>query len=1344
MHNIMISKQRILIIIALIVVLIFVPVVSYAADSGDMAYTAPAISDFESVVTALDMIPASLTANIDSNSETITSVVFKLLDDDYEYPEGAHASVVDTTTYDLKPTAQFSVDIPGIYKVKLEVGDGISVVSKIAEIMVYSSSCEIGREQGGEINYFDLDHNCIVDVLDLAIFAEHWLDNTGMQEAEQYTSGVNCTIQAEMYTIDSDGETPDIASGIMASDGFVEGIEDDSWLKYSSIDFGDGANKIALRFSSLEKTGKIDIRLDSIDGELISTINTAVTGSWDQFNVTRADFLRNVSGVKDIYIVVTDNGMKIDWFELGFEQTGHKIQAVEYDIDSEGDTPEVANGIRMNDNENRLSWTYGGAWVKYSNIDFGSGSTSVRVLASSIIGGQIEFRLDSPTGPSLATIDVPVTASWDDPVVIDSDIIRALNVHDLYLYYNYGKADVYSFTFAKPSNVTLLHEADETTTLVSSNYLNLDMDGQLKLFGDDPDTYAPVPLGPCLVVGEGAHADNHTVIRILNEYQIPEVQFLAYPPAVTGGVGVNTGKLDGEVCIVAHSLAGTTREIRVFDRYGGMYDSFIPDESVIEPYCIAVGDFLSAHNGDEIAVTMANVDNQQQYLQLHLYSIDGTRLKRLQVGRAGLSSGRINIFGNEYAGGNNHIVLYDVSQKYVTILDANLGSENQLNGPALLEQSLITDLPDGINLFGSQYSDRDYNAGGYEYPTSTLYKISNYLSSTVDAGYEENIFWVAYPEYADVVNDPEKQELEDFLNSGRYVKRSYCYFAPDSANVSEVLNNDDPKGYTFSEWTSGATKNYMQARINDQYARWNPKIWGPAFLQRWGINKSTGLTKLIHAIEDGLPKYLLLDRNNQEIAAGYFDDITFYIGSMNFVQPVLNDYYTYGIRKGLQMLSKEFREAPQWLNSVEPNHECEVRSEENDGVSLGDYNPANIQGFKRYLLYLYGSLGAINARFGTPFNNDFFDAPRDQGRGIWDAYGNKGGFSEAWYAYNVQVVYRRVGASLREALLAGFPPEYITTHQIADIYSKNDGINGYDPEMSRITPIDWLLTTGTSFGCSRYGYWVEDEYNAPQGLHSSGFDRVDFWEYNPFTNKGEDAFDQLKFCMDNGIFQVGALDEFPATTPARQYSIEKLIAEYDVPRKGLAGGISEVRPYSSGGRGFDIAALGTDEKNTGLIKSIKPDGRVEGTVYCVPFHAHIEIEDLELNTGDNFTLESGDEKGLVNIAEPYHGMQVEFVFDAIASQDDSLLEFRIYNEGVLLDQQDVEVAVDTKTRSYRVIHKLTLPTGELTYRVRTAEGESIEVNNMHAYLHTEKNIRLRRAVMEGERHKGGVAFDILD
>ena len=65
---------------------------------------------------------------------------------------------------------------PGTYTLQIEAGDSQFTVTDTKQIIVYADACEhASNQEGFEWIPGDINHDCIVDDLDLAILEEHWL-----------------------------------------------------------------------------------------------------------------------------------------------------------------------------------------------------------------------------------------------------------------------------------------------------------------------------------------------------------------------------------------------------------------------------------------------------------------------------------------------------------------------------------------------------------------------------------------------------------------------------------------------------------------------------------------------------------------------------------------------------------------------------------------------------------------------------------------------------------------------------------------------------------------------------------------------------------------------------------------------------------------------------------------------------------------------------------------------------------------------------------------------------------------------------------------------------------------
>ena len=486
----------------------------------------------------------------------------------------------------------------------------------------------------------------------------------------------------------------------------------------------------------------------------------------------------------------------------------------------------------------------------------------------------------------------------------------------------------------------------------------------------------------------------------------------------------------------------------------------------------------------------------------------------------------------------------------------------------------------------------------------------------------------------------------------------------------------------------------------------------------------------------GLPTYLLLDRKNDPTGGGYFGKTMFDYGSQHFENEALNKLYTYAQRAFYRKLAPAYRKNPEMTIAVEPNHENEIVS---GSDSIGDYNTGSLEGFYHYLSSLYGNIESINQIMGTNFTADFFDAPRDLFRGEWDQYDFENLFFREWVEYNRVLVSRRVGTSYRECLLAGFPPEMIKSHQIPDSYVFKS-IVGISEGKKRISPIDWLLTTGAGFGFSRYGTYYDREHNIGQGAYSSGFDNMLVGEYASLNASHQKSLDQLLYLRNHGVSTLHVMwwpsDLDKGFNKAQESALREMISKHDTPRKGLAGGINEIRPWRGKRKSFDIASLGIGPSHTGLLKSLRKDGSFEGTVYAVPFHAHVNIEVLNEQKTTNLNPQTQE---LATIPHTRPGSVIEVSFKVNGKTDNLLIDFT--HRGVKLSDKSIRLEQLKGGQQVRLVYKIPLLMDEI--KLLASSDKNIIIEDLLVVHHQDQVINLAKKIMTGKRHQGGVTFACL-
>ncbi len=121
-------------------------------------------------------------------------------------------------------------------------------------------------------------------------------------------------IEAESYIFQSGIQNESCSEGGEC----IAYIENEDYCVYSNIDFESGAAGFEVRVSSATTGGNIEIRLDSISGELAGTCQIASTGSWEAWALSSCS-LKEVSGKHDLYLKFTgedDYLFNINWMQF--------------------------------------------------------------------------------------------------------------------------------------------------------------------------------------------------------------------------------------------------------------------------------------------------------------------------------------------------------------------------------------------------------------------------------------------------------------------------------------------------------------------------------------------------------------------------------------------------------------------------------------------------------------------------------------------------------------------------------------------------------------------------------------------------------------------------------------------------------------------------------------------------------------------------------------------------------------------------------------------------------------------------------------------------------------------
>lgn len=82
---------------------------------------------------------------------------------------------------------------------------------------------------------------------------------------------------------------------------FVSDIHNEDWQKIREVDFTTSPTSIEVTAASALQGGKIEVHLDSLKGQLLTTVDIKPTGGWEEWKTTTASIKEKVEGKHDVY-----------------------------------------------------------------------------------------------------------------------------------------------------------------------------------------------------------------------------------------------------------------------------------------------------------------------------------------------------------------------------------------------------------------------------------------------------------------------------------------------------------------------------------------------------------------------------------------------------------------------------------------------------------------------------------------------------------------------------------------------------------------------------------------------------------------------------------------------------------------------------------------------------------------------------------------------------------------------------------------------------------------------------------------------------------------------------------
>lgn len=833
-----------------------------------------------------------------------------------------------------------------------------------------------------------------------------------------------------------------------------------------------------------------------------------------------------------------------------------------------------------------------------------------------------------------------------------------------------------------------------------------------------------VGTGPAIVAGEGKNEVNHTLVRVFNKQQSCISQFLAFPPSVTGGVQVSSIKTaDGQTYIATaayNNASGLADKVRIFTTDGSLYMEIKP-ENVKAPFIISGGKFISNDKNEEVLLVSSSSPTDGK-IYTEVYSISSAeQLKKTEINADfAKADENISISVRSNSDTPDSLIIY--------FTQSNVAYEGTLDNSFNKISDTLPHNTSGV--YASSDENKKYVFTLKETDDTTDRSLISYIDKdgqlqTIDVGERENIFYSTLSEKTDegYVRYASFQHLRTDLSSTLINK---IQGNSDSKEIYEILHNN-----VYSDWSTGVYTNGLTDADSRVFLE-------PCFTHRLNaVPFNNALMKYTDAI-NGESTYASIGKSGEYIP--YLElGSSFHVGTYADGIPEMQKWRMYPLRSFLQRVSVEFRGEngnPEKMVGISPVHEQEINVE----GSVGDYNIYMVKGFAEHLLELYGSVQNINERFGTNFKSaDEIDPPRDGAfgeRGEWDKY--KGDYFKQWTLYNRYIVNKRIMEAYREALIAGFPPESISAHQIPE----GDAVAGFLGQANtRLSPIDVVLSCGTAYGGTRYATFYNDRNNFIAIASNAGHHSMVLGEYGSLNISMLTAYKQLQYLWKNGVRMIHYITFNDDQQKAERDAALTLGNKNNLPRPGYTGGSRDVASYVNGNVSYDIIQIGEGTDKEGLLKSVKKDGTWEGTVYLVPFHSHINITEIsEFANIDNGTCTTGV------IHDLQHGDQIEIKLTA-KSSDNGKIKIQVFNDGYLLDDASVEYTVSNDESEYRYVFSNQISPEGIEIKVSFEDG--VQASDLCATVQTESigrkfvdrsNTLYKKSVT----HVGGVTFDIIE
>ncbi len=309
--------------------------------------------------------------------------------------------------------------------------------------LVSSGTTVITASQSGNIDYSAAEE--VTQVLTVGLGCDDTFDAFSSIEAEHY-----CDQFGTEKEISQDGTLN------------ITNIDNGDWIKFDSVDFGEGVNKMFARVAGTS-SGTIEIRQDEPAGALLGTVDVTSTGG-DQIWETQQGSFEVFSGIKDIYLVFTgetDTLFNLNWIQfVETKEIPGLLEAEDY-VEQFGIQLQGTNDDGGGDH---VAFIQDGDYIAFDTDVLESGEYIVGLrVATGSAGGSIVLRSDDEF---IEEVVIAPTGSWTTWNTVSSLVTLTEGSQRLKVEFVGGEGYLFNINwieFKKPASLPGRLEAEDYT-----------------------------------------------------------------------------------------------------------------------------------------------------------------------------------------------------------------------------------------------------------------------------------------------------------------------------------------------------------------------------------------------------------------------------------------------------------------------------------------------------------------------------------------------------------------------------------------------------------------------------------------------------------------------------------------------------------------------------------------------------------------------------------------------------------------------------------------------------------------------------------------------------------------